>query len=144
MSQAEFAKEFGIPIKTIHHWEQGLRKPPEYVEELVYEVAESRGLIRKENEEMTTINIKDWLNKYPNKCAIIKINEDGETAQLVEQSASRKADGFLCHKESWYNDKAYSFISGSHGEEVLNEYIQKYDTDKKLEAIKGSTGFLVS
>lgn len=31
LTQAEFAKKFHIPAGTLAHWEQGIRKPPEYV-----------------------------------------------------------------------------------------------------------------
>jgi len=31
LSQAEFAKKFHIPVGTLSHWEQGIRKPPDYV-----------------------------------------------------------------------------------------------------------------
>ena len=31
LSQQAFAKRYGIPIGTLHHWEAGDRKPPEYV-----------------------------------------------------------------------------------------------------------------
>lgn len=31
LSQSKFAKKFHIPIGTLQHWEQGVRKPPEYV-----------------------------------------------------------------------------------------------------------------
>ncbi len=31
LSQAEFAKKFHIPVGTLAHWEQEIRKPPEYV-----------------------------------------------------------------------------------------------------------------
>ncbi len=31
LSQSEFAKKFHIPVGTLAHWEQGIRKPPEYV-----------------------------------------------------------------------------------------------------------------
>lgn len=31
LSQGQFAKKYGIPIGTLHHWEAGDRKPPEYV-----------------------------------------------------------------------------------------------------------------
>lgn len=32
LSQSKFAEKFHIPIGTLQHWEQGVRKPPEYVE----------------------------------------------------------------------------------------------------------------
>ena len=31
LSQSEFAKKFHIPVGTLAHWEQEIRKPPEYV-----------------------------------------------------------------------------------------------------------------
>lgn len=31
VSQSKFAKMFHIPVGTLAHWEQGIRKPPEYV-----------------------------------------------------------------------------------------------------------------
>lgn len=31
LTQAEFAKKFHIPVGTLAHWEQEIRKPPEYV-----------------------------------------------------------------------------------------------------------------
>jgi len=91
---------------------------------------------------MTTINIKEWLNKYPTKCAIIKPNPDGNTATLIEQSAARKAGEFLSHKEVWYGeDQAYSFISGANGKASLEKYLA--DKSQKLKEVAGSTGFLV-
>ena len=35
LSQGKFAKKYGIPLGTLHHWEAGDRKPPEYVLELL-------------------------------------------------------------------------------------------------------------
>ncbi|MCR4781709.1 MAG: helix-turn-helix domain-containing protein [Lachnospiraceae bacterium] len=31
LSQSQFAKKYHIPVGTLQHWEQGVRKPPEYV-----------------------------------------------------------------------------------------------------------------
>ena len=31
LSQAQFAEKFHIPVGTLAHWEQGIRKPPDYV-----------------------------------------------------------------------------------------------------------------
>ena len=31
LSQSQFAEKFHIPVGTLQHWEQGVRKPPEYV-----------------------------------------------------------------------------------------------------------------
>lgn len=35
LSQFEFAKKFTIPLSTLAHWEQGVRKPPEYVIQMI-------------------------------------------------------------------------------------------------------------
>lgn len=35
MSQADFAEKYNIPLKSIQNWEQGVRKCPQYVLELL-------------------------------------------------------------------------------------------------------------
>ena len=35
LTQARFCKKYGIPLGTLHHWEQGDRKPAEYVLKLL-------------------------------------------------------------------------------------------------------------
>ena len=35
MNRAQFAEFFGIPYRTIQHWEEGTRQPPEYVVSLI-------------------------------------------------------------------------------------------------------------
>ena len=35
MSQSEFSKATGIPIRTIGNWEQGKRTPPDYILKLL-------------------------------------------------------------------------------------------------------------
>ncbi len=38
LSQSKFAAKFNIPIGTIHNWEQGIRKPPIYVTEMIEKI----------------------------------------------------------------------------------------------------------
>lgn len=38
LKQDDFAKKYGLPIGTLHHWEAGDRKPPEYVLRLLERV----------------------------------------------------------------------------------------------------------
>ena len=38
LSQSQFAKKFNIPVGTLQHWEQGIRKPPEYVLSLIAQI----------------------------------------------------------------------------------------------------------
>ena len=35
LTQREFAEHFEIPVRTIQEWEQGRRKPPEYLLKLL-------------------------------------------------------------------------------------------------------------
>lgn len=41
MSQKAFAEYFGIPIRTVQDWEQGNRKPPSYVVEMLGRVLDN-------------------------------------------------------------------------------------------------------
>ncbi len=43
LSQSQFAKKFDIPVGTLQHWEQGVRKPPRYVLSLVERVIAYEG-----------------------------------------------------------------------------------------------------
>lgn len=45
MSQGKFAKHLGIPINTLHHWEQGLRQPPAYIPVFIEKVLKYDGII---------------------------------------------------------------------------------------------------
>ena len=45
MSQVSFAKEFGIPVRTIEDWESGKRAVRDYIVALLYRVAKSEGKI---------------------------------------------------------------------------------------------------
>lgn len=38
LSQQQFADYFEIPVKTIRDWEQGRRKPPDYIPKLLERV----------------------------------------------------------------------------------------------------------
>ena len=31
LSQSEFSAKFGIPVRTLQQWEQGISSPPEYL-----------------------------------------------------------------------------------------------------------------
>ena len=35
LSQSKFAEYFGLPIRTVQEWEQGRRKPPDYIQKLL-------------------------------------------------------------------------------------------------------------
>lgn len=43
MSQRQFADYFGVPLRTLQEWEQGRRKPPEYVLNMMYRIWELKG-----------------------------------------------------------------------------------------------------
>ena len=42
LSQVKFAAQFGIPTRTLEHWESGTRVPPDYVLKLLDDACEKR------------------------------------------------------------------------------------------------------
>lgn len=40
LSQSQFAEYYGISVRTIQEWEQGRRKPPEYILKLLKRIWE--------------------------------------------------------------------------------------------------------
>ena len=52
LSQAKFCEVLNIPKRTLQDWEQGARKCPEYVVELIaYRVANDPNISKKEDGE---------------------------------------------------------------------------------------------
>ena len=45
LSQTKFADLFGIPVATLKDWEQGRRKPPEYVATMIRTILEFKKMI---------------------------------------------------------------------------------------------------
>ena len=35
LTQSKFAEYFGLPLRTVQEWEQGRRKPPDYIPKLL-------------------------------------------------------------------------------------------------------------
>lgn len=48
LSQSEFAKYYGISVRTIQEWEQGRRNPPPYMLKLLKRIWELEAPTRKE------------------------------------------------------------------------------------------------
>ena len=49
LSQSKFANMFDIPLATLKDWEQGRRRPPIYVINMVKSILEYKGMIISEN-----------------------------------------------------------------------------------------------
>lgn len=49
MSQARFAKEYGIPLRTLQSWESGERKPARYIVDLLFRILIAEGRIKMLN-----------------------------------------------------------------------------------------------
>lgn len=45
LSQTEFARKFDIPKHTLQCWEQGIRKPPDYVVSMIWKILDYEGLV---------------------------------------------------------------------------------------------------
>ena len=51
LSQSQFARKFRVPVGTFQHWEQGIRKPPDYVLFLIEQVLEYEKRQEKDRRE---------------------------------------------------------------------------------------------
>ena len=47
LSQAKFADKFGIPVNTLAQWEQGKRKPPEYIPKMIYTIIQMERMLQQ-------------------------------------------------------------------------------------------------
>lgn len=47
LSQAKFADKFGIPVNTLAQWEQGKRKPPEYISKMIYTIIKMEQMLQQ-------------------------------------------------------------------------------------------------
>ena len=47
LSQAKFADKFGIPVNTLAQWEQGKRKPPEYISRMIYAIIKMERMLQQ-------------------------------------------------------------------------------------------------
>lgn len=50
LSQSKFSAKFGIPVRTLQQWEQGISAPPEYLVRMMEYIMllEEKGLIKGE------------------------------------------------------------------------------------------------
>lgn len=51
LSQSKFAEYLNISVRTVQYWEQGKRKPPEYVTELIEYKLRNEGMIKERSEK---------------------------------------------------------------------------------------------
>ena len=58
MTQKQFARYFGIPIRTVEDWERGLRHMPDYLMRLLVYKMETEGLIPESVNLMSNIATK--------------------------------------------------------------------------------------
>ena len=79
LSQAEFAKKYGIPKRTIEEWDRGTRKPPQYVIELLKRV------VAEDSKEMERENKLSY-EGYFEKGKKVKVTINGKTYERVVRS----------------------------------------------------------
>ena len=53
LSQSKFSSKFGIPVRTLQQWEQGISAPPEYLVRMMSYIMqlEENGQIKDEKQE---------------------------------------------------------------------------------------------
>lgn len=50
LTQSEFAEYYEIPVRTIQEWEQGRRKPPQYIPKLLKRIWNLENATRKKDD----------------------------------------------------------------------------------------------
>lgn len=53
LSQSRFADRFGIPIRSVQHWEQGRQDPPPYVVSMIERIIELEEECKRLKEEQS-------------------------------------------------------------------------------------------
>lgn len=76
LSQADFAKKYGIPKRTIEEWDRGTRKPPQYVIELLKRVVAEDS---KEMERENKLSYEGFFEKGKR----VKVTINGKTYERV-------------------------------------------------------------
>lgn len=79
LSQAEFAKKIHIPVGTLAHWEQEIRKPPEYV---VYMMVKIVYMERAQYSENTGLEAMKEASKIASENGIATISLDEINAEI--------------------------------------------------------------
>ena len=130
LSQSQFADYLHISIRTIQYWEQGKRKPPEYVTELIEYKLRNEGLIGKKDTKTVYVVTEGAYSDYQ----IQALFSDYETAK--KYCACRQRKYYFPDIEVWEldgeeiqsNEKVFfqwSVKVNKHGE-IWSPPIQQY------------------
>ena len=86
LSQAEFAKKYGIPKRTIEDWDRGTRNPPKYVLDLLERVVE----------EDAKLQIPElYADRRLRKGVRVNVTLNGRTYSRVVQEELTEPDEFF-------------------------------------------------
>lgn len=102
LSQNRFAEAYGIPIGTLHHWEAGERKPPEYVLELISRIA-----------QLQALNIKAYVfSEYRDSKGVGSHKTFKRMTEAIQYAAQGWDHMSNSDRESYKKDSAPEFFVG--------------------------------
>ena len=118
-TQCEFSKRYGIPLRTIQNWENGVRKPPQYVLDLL-----------EKKVERDCVNHRTFtLPKYdPKKINLPKRGDYyGAMSWLAAVQKVLGSDIVFALDEAlfcgeWFLGRNYEFIVWIYGDDSLTKY----------------------
>jgi predicted nucleotidyltransferase len=121
MTQEEFSSFLGIPLKTLRNWEQGIRKPNDWTEDLIIDRAlryklEKNMNVDEETGILSFMKIKRAVTSIAPKFDIDKIYLFGSYAKGVAMNTS---DLDLYMESSLYGLAYFEFV------ETLREVLGK-------------------
>lgn len=114
LTQQELSDILNIPLRTIENWENGNRKPPEYINELIRDK-----LLKMTNEEL----------ENEKKYVVLKL-ENGKKASIVFEGSKRECFSFEdeARKKLSTNEQLYrNYTTQKYSEYIKEEnYIKEY------------------
>lgn len=114
LTQQELSDILNIPLRTIENWENGNRKPPKYINELIRDK-----LLKMTNEEL----------ENEKKYVVLKL-ENGKKASIVFEGSKRECFSFEdeARKKLSTNEQLYrNYTTQKYSEYIKEEnYIKEY------------------
>lgn len=92
LSQSEFAKKFHLNKGTLANWEQGFRKPPDYILYMIKTIIDQENAFSSIETLIRTEKFKDRSNMYSEEVCIAGKNSFGMALDIIEQERMKLRD----------------------------------------------------
>lgn len=89
LSQSAFAKKFHLNKGTLANWEQGFRKPPEYILFMIRTIIDQEDTLNTIETRIKAEKFKDHSNMYSEEVCIARRNAFSMALDIVEQERTK-------------------------------------------------------